>query len=384
MAYFASQTETVTPLEGLIRSRIRDQGPMPISDYMALALGHPDHGYYRRADPLGRGGDFITAPEISQVFGEIIGLWCVVTWQQAGRPSPFQLVELGPGRGTLMADAMRAAGTVPDFIAAANLHLVETSPVLRARQQDKLNDYDATWHTLLDTVPNGPCLCIANEFFDALPIDQYVRTMKGWNRRCVGFDPTTERLNFIVDPTLTNAAGLIPASVTAAPVGSLFEHCQAALGIATALGRRLATDGFAALIIDYGHHFSDCGETLQAVRGHERHDILMDPGEADLTAHVDFGALATAALTAGASPFGPVPQGTFLSSLGIQARTEILAAGRDPDQANLLLSGCHRLIDSQGMGTLFKVLALTDGKLGAPAGFETLTEKRGDKGSANR
>jgi NADH dehydrogenase [ubiquinone] 1 alpha subcomplex assembly factor 7 len=370
MAYFPGQTENVTPVEQLIRDRIRDQGPMPVSDYMALALAHPEFGYYRKADPLGRDGDFITAPEISQVFGEIIGLWCVATWQQADRPAPLHLVELGPGRGTLMADALRAAGTVPDFIAATKIHLVETSPVLRDLQQENLRGHEATWHDAVDTVPHGPCLFIANEFFDALPIEQYVRTENGWNRRCVGLDPLTGRLNFVVDRTPIVTPGLIPPSVAEAPTGSLFEHCSEGLEISTTIGERLATGGIATLIIDYGHQHRDVGETLQAVRGHEYHDVLVDPGDADLTAHVDFCALAATARTAGAVPFGPVSQGAFLSILGIEARTNKLAANQDETQANLLHSGCRRLIDARGMGTLFKVLALTDARLGVPAGFE--------------
>lgn len=373
MADLPGQTKNVTPLEQLIRDRIRDHGPVPVSDYMTLALAHSDQGYYQKADPLGREGDFITAPEISQAFGEIIGLWCVVTWQQAGGPSPFHLVELGPGRGTLMADALRAASAVPDFIAAADIHLVETSPVLRACQQEKLQSPDITWHTTLDTVPGGPCLYIANEFFDALPIDQYVRTANNWNRRCVGLDPATDRLNFVVDQTPIATAGLIPPSVNDEPAGCLFEHCPECLEIAATIGGQLAREGIAALIIDYGHPYRRAGETLQAVRGHKYHDALANPGDADLTAHVDFSALADAAQKSGAVPFGPVPQGTFLSVLGIEARTEKLAVGQDATQASLLNSGCHRLIDAQGMGTLFKVLALTNGKLGVPAGFEALT-----------
>jgi NADH dehydrogenase [ubiquinone] 1 alpha subcomplex assembly factor 7 len=375
LADVPSQNEDVTPLEQLIRLRIRDHGPMPVSDYMALALAHPEHGYYRKADPLGRDGDFITAPEISQAFGEIIGLWCVITWQQAGRPSPFHLVELGPGRGTLMADALRAASTVPDFIHAAKIHLVETSPALRHSQEEKLQAYDATWHGAIGTVPNGPCLFIANEFFDALPIDQYVRTADGWNRRSVELDPLANRLSFVVEQTSMSMEGIIPLSVNDAPAGSLFEYCPGGLEIAATMGGRLATDGFAALIIDYGHCYRAAGETLQAVRGHEHHDVLMNPGDADLTAHVDFSELAATAGAAGAVPFGPVSQGTFLSSLGIEERTNKLAAEQNATRANLLHSACHRLIDAQGMGTLFKVLALTDGKLGVPAGFEALTGK---------
>jgi NADH dehydrogenase [ubiquinone] 1 alpha subcomplex assembly factor 7 len=383
MADLPSQTEDVTPLEQLIRDRIRAHGPMRVSSYMALAMGHPEHGYYRKADPLGRDGDFITAPEISQVFGEIIGLWCVVAWQQAGRPSPIHLVELGPGRGTLMADAVRAAGSVPDFTKAAKLHLVETSPVLRHLQQEKLRGCDATWHLAIDTVPSGPCLYIANEFFDALPIDQYVKTATGWHGRCIGLDPSTNRLKFEVDRTPISIPEFMPSSISAAPAGSLFEHCPLCHEIAANIGGRLAADGIAALLIDYGHQIQDSGETLQAVRGHEYRDILMNPGEADLTAHVDFSALAAAAQTAGAVPYGPVSQGAFLSDLGIEARTNKLAADQDATRADLLQSGCHRLIDAQGMGTLFKVLALTNEKLGVPAGFDTLAGTPDHRGAAH-
>jgi NADH dehydrogenase [ubiquinone] 1 alpha subcomplex assembly factor 7 len=383
MVDLPGQTENVTTLEQLIRDRIRDKGPMPVSEYIALALTHPDHGYYHKADPLGRKGDFITAPEISQVFGELIGLWCVVTWQQAGGPSPFHLIELGPGRGTLMADAVRAAGTVPDFVAAAKIHLVETSPILRNRQQQMLKGLDATWHLAIDTVPSGPCLCIANEFFDALPIDQYVRTATGWNRRYIETEPLTDRLRYVVDQTPVSAVGLIPPSIKSTPTGSIFEHCPESHEVAASLGRRLAADGIAALIIDYGHQDRAAGETLQAIRGHEYHDTLLNPGDADLTAHVDFSALAAAARSAGAVPHGPIPQRAFLSELGINVRTNRLAAGLDATQADLLHSGSHRLIDPEGMGTLFKVLALTGGKLGTPAGFETQARAHNRGGLAN-
>ena len=384
MANLPSQPEYLTPLEQLIRARIGKLGPMPISEYMTLALAHPEYGYYRKADPLGRDGDFITAPEISQVFGEIIGLWCVVAWQQAGRPSPFHLVELGPGHGTLMADALRAAATVPEFIAAALIDLVETSPVLRNHQKKALGADGITWHNTIDTVPSDPCLYIANEFFDALPIDQFVKTEMAWNRRCVGVDPSTDRLCVVIDETPIKTEGLIPPSVTAAPPGSVFEVCPAGLEIAATIGNRLATDAFAALIIDYGHSRPSSGETLQAVRGHKYHDVLDNPGDADLTAHVDFRALSKAARSAGATAFGPIPQGDFLSNLGIESRTSRLAANQETAQKNLLDSGCHRLIDANGMGTLFKVLALTNGKLEYPAGFETLKKQPDQRGTLHQ
>ena len=384
MADVPNQMENVTPLEQLIRDRIRDHGPMPVSDYMELALAHPELGYYRKADPLGRDGDFITAPEVSQVFGEIIGLWCVVTWRQAGKPSPFHLVELGPGRGTLMADALRAARNVPDFLDATKIHLVETSPVLGATQRAALKDHGVTWHSKLDTVPEGPCIIIANEFFDALPINQYVRTNDGWRGRSVGIDQTSGRLNFVLDPAPISPFGLIPPSLMDAPAGSLFEHCPAAIEVAGAIGRRLANDGTAALIIDYGHEGPGAGETLQAVRNHDRHDVLSEPGNADLTAHVDFNAVSTAAKAVGSTGFGPIPQGAFLTTLGIEARTRRLAKKTDKTQSDLLLSGCRRLIDANGMGALFKVLALTNGRLGDPAGFEAGSAAHERAGAAYR
>ncbi len=363
----------MSALEALIRDRIRRHGPMPVSDYMALALAHPDHGYYRKADPLGARGDFITAPEISQVFGELVGLWCVVTWQQAGCPAPFNLVELGPGRGTLMADALRAARMVPDFAGAATLHLVETSPALRAKQAATLGEYAPVWHDTLDTVPRGPAIVVANEFIDALPVDQYVKTPAGWRRRCVDIDTQTDALAFTTAPDRIPPDGLIPASAGAAPAGGIFEHCPAGLAIADALGSRIAADGIAALIVDYGHSRCGAGETLQAVRAHGRHDVLKEPGEADLTAHVDFEALAGAAAMAGARPWGPIPQGGFLAALGIEARTARLVENAGDIQARLLQDGCRRLIAADGMGTLFKVLALTRPSAGAPPGFEIQT-----------
>jgi NADH dehydrogenase [ubiquinone] 1 alpha subcomplex assembly factor 7 len=370
----------VTPIEQIVRDRISHQGPVPVSDFMSLALAHPEFGYYRKSDPLGRGGDFTTAPEISQAFGEIIGLWCVVTWQQAGQPTPVNLVELGPGRGTLMADALRAAAAVPQFTAAAKIHLVETSPALRARQKKSLHGHPVTWHDSLDTVPGGAAIFIANEFFDALPIDQLIKEADGWVRQCVDIDASKDRLCFRTGQTRMDIEGIIPPSLAQAPDGSLFEYCPAGVKLTGDIGRRLATGGIAALIIDYGYRRQAIGDTLQGVREHAYHPVLQDPGEVDLTAHVDFTALANAARTAGATNFGPVTQGTFLSRLGIVARTSRLAASGDPARTDLLLSGCHRLIDADAMGSLFKVLALTDAKLGIPAGFE----KQGAEPDRNR
>jgi NADH dehydrogenase [ubiquinone] 1 alpha subcomplex assembly factor 7 len=364
----------VTPLEALLRGRIKCEGPVPVSDFMAIALGDPDHGYYRKSDPLGANGDFITAPEISQVFGELIGLWCAIGWQQAGAPAAVKLVELGPGRGTLMADVLRAARTVPAFIDACDIHLVETSPALRACQETALTGHNVTWHDTLEPVPNGPSLIIANEFFDALPIDQYERTDTGWRIRCVGIDPADDSLCYVTGDAINFKGPDFPVAVDAAPVGSLFETCPAGLTLATTLGQRMADDGIATLIIDYGHGRSGAGETLQAVRNHKSCGVLTDPGDSDLTAHVDFAALASRAGRSGARIVGPIPQGAFLTALGIEARTDQLAANADQDTASLLRSGCRRLIGADSMGMLFKVMALTNQTVGLPAGFDSLAQ----------
>ena len=356
-----------------MRDRISRHGPIPVSEFMAMALGDPDHGYYRKSDPLGAKGDFTTAPEISQVFGELIGLWCVHCWQQAGAPTPVKLVELGPGRGTLMADALRAVTTVRAFTEACEIHLVETSPALRRCQEDALAGHSVTWHDTVETVPPGPALFIANEFFDALPIEQYQLTESGWRLRCVGLNPAGNRLRFVTsDTTVINKTDL-PAEADGAPVGSLFETCPAALRIADTLGARLASDGISALIIDYGHARSGAGETLQAVRDHKYCDVLANAGDADLTAHVDFAALGSHAENAGARIYGPVPQGAFLTELGIETRTNQLAANAGARATTLLKTGCHRLIAADSMGMLFKVMALTNDADAAPAGFDSLT-----------
>ena len=357
----------MTALAATIRDRIRRFGPISVADYMALALAHPEHGYYRTRDPLGAAGDFVTAPEISQMFGELIGLWCAVEWQRAGAPTPVHLVELGPGRGTLMADALRAARTMPEFRAALRIHLVETSPALRDRQRRALDGIDVEWHATFDDVPAGPLLLIANEFFDALPIRQYVRRGDRWRERLVGLDG--DSLRFVAAERPAAEAVGFPQAVRGASEGAVFERCPAALALMAAIGGRIARDGVAALIVDYGPARSAAGESLQAVRAHAFHDVLAEPGEADLTAHVDFESLGRAAIEAGAVALGPVTQGTLLTRLGIAARAERLAAS-DPAKADAIDAARRRLIGDDGMGTLFKALALLPPGRGAPAGFE--------------
>jgi NADH dehydrogenase [ubiquinone] 1 alpha subcomplex assembly factor 7 len=359
----------VTLLGKRIARQIAGQGPITVADYMAQVLTDPRHGYYMSGDPFGRDGDFITAPEISQMFGELIGLWCVDTWQRMGAPARILLVELGPGRGTLIADALRAAKLVPGLLAAAELHLVEVSPALREHQRAALHSYRVIWHDGLADLPDGPLLLVANEFFDALPVRHFERGARGWCERMVVLDGAGD-LAFGLAPPSPAAAHLVPAALRAAPAGSLAEVSPAALGLAAALGRRIRDHGGAALIVDYGHAKTATGVTLQALRSHAPHAVLQHPGSADLTAHVDFAALARAAEEAGAWAQGPVTQGTFLKRLGLEARTATLLREATPAQARDVEAARRRLSDADQMGELFKALALTHPSLGPLAGFD--------------
>jgi len=359
----------VTPLARIIAQRISLQGPITVAEFMTLALGHPEHGYYRRADPLGHAGDFITAPEISQMFGELIGLWCAEVWRLMGSPDRFNLVELGPGRGTLMADALRATKVLPGFEDAAAIHLVETSPVLRTRQEASLPERAIVWHENFGAVPPGPMILIANEFFDALPIHQFVQTSDGWRERLITRDG--DRFVFTLSRNRSPAEVLIPDILRmTTDDGAVVEVSPASVSTMTAIAERLEQQGGAALIVDYGHTGHGAGETLQAVRGHRFHDILADPGAADLTAHVDFAALAAAAHPH-AALHGPMAQGAFLKSLGIELRARQLRQRATEGQRTDIDSALHRLIDPAEMGTLFKVLAACDRDLAPPPGLET-------------
>ncbi len=359
----------MTPLGERIVRRIASQGPITLADYMAQVLTDPEHGYYMSGDPFGRRGDFTTSPEISQMFGELIGLWCVDTWRRVGAPASFLLVELGPGRGTLMADALRAARIEAGFCAAAELHLIEVSPELRDRQRTALSGLPATWHDGIADLPKGPILLVANEFFDALPIRQFERTAAGWCERMVVLNGAGQ-LALGLSPPSAAALLMVPTALRTAPTGSHVEVSPAVLGTAAALGKRIAQDGGAALIVDYGRADSATGTSLQAVRRHAPHAVLADPGCADLTAHVDFAALASAAEEAGAGIRGPVPQGIFLQRLGLAARAEALSRKATPAQVRDIEAARERLSDPDQMGELFKVLALTHPALGALAGFD--------------
>src|SRR5262245_26085725 len=370
----------MTPLEAEIRAHIAAKGPIPVAEYMELCLSHPQHGYYMTRDPFGARGDFVTAPEISQMFGELVGAWAATVWEitrarvrEHGAPelTALQLVELGPGRGTLMADMLRAARTAPAFRDALSVHLVEVSPVLRERQKKTLSGtgLPLEWHESVMEVPRQPSITIANEFFDALPINQAVKVEGGWRQRMVGLDG--DRLVFTLHPEpMWRVDDALPRGMRGAPIGAVFEWRNESTICDVA---RQASRYGAALVIDYGHVESGVGDTLQAVAGHDFADPLAAPGETDLTAHVDFQAVREAAARQGARVYGPAPQGEFLRRLGIAERAAKLRAGATAAQADAIDAALARLTEGgrTGMGELFKVMAFAHPALGDLPGFDS-------------
>ena len=354
----------MTPLESLLIRRIAATGPMRLADYMAECLLHPEHGYYTRAEPFGTQGDFITAPEISQMFGELLGLWLAQCWLDQGAPAAFTLAELGPGRGTLMADVLRATRGVPGFHAAARVVLVEASPRLRAIQRERLAGHAVDWADTVDDLPAAPLFLLANEFFDALPVRQFTRAVDGW----------AETMVTVQDGALALARGAPLALAALAQRladtqdGDVVEWCPVAAPIAASIAGRIARHGGAALVVDYGG-WHGTGDTVQALRAHAFAGLLATPGQADITAHVDFEPLARAATAAGARAHGPVPQGALLERLGIGARAARLAQGLTGAQAQGLIAAARRLTHPDEMGTLFKALAILPATAQTPAGF---------------
>ncbi|KIC50380.1 SAM-dependent methyltransferase [Tateyamaria sp. ANG-S1] len=344
-------------------ARITSQGPITVADFMGEALLHPIYGYYTTRDPLGAAGDFTTAPEISQMFGELVGLSLAQSWLDQGAPNPFTLAELGPGRGTLMADIVRATARVPGFHAAARIMLIEASPTLRAAQTRALAAHSIEHIDSTDALPDAPLCLVANEFFDALPVRQFQRDGAGWRERNVG----------LRDGVL--CLGLSPVGPQASLMhrlddtedGHIVETCPAASPILKAIGDRIASHGGAALIIDYGD-WRSLGDTMQALRNHEPVDPLADPGNADLTAHVDFEALCAAAAPAAHSRV--TPQGIFLERLGITARAQALAAKLDGPALEAHIAAHRRLTHPEEMGNLFKVLGLFPDHAAPPPGLE--------------
>ena len=349
----------MTPLAQVLAARIRAHGPMSLADYMAECLLHPQFGYYTTQNPFGAQGDFITAPEISQMFGELLGLSLAQTWLDQGAPDPFTLAELGPGRGTLMADILRATKAVPGFHTAMRVVLVEASARLRAIQAQSLQDYQPMWADSVQDLPLNPLFLVANEFFDALPIRQFQRAGLGWRERLVGL--SAEALAFGLGPVVP-IAGLTDRLADTAE-GDIVELCPQAPAIMAEIAARMADKG-AALIIDYGG-WRSLGDTFQAVQAHQPVDPFAAPGQADLTAHVDFAALAASAHPAA---HAYTTQGALLSALGIAQRSARLAQNLSGAALQSHLAATQRLTAPAEMGTLFKVLALHPAHYPAPPG----------------
>ncbi|MDI9348557.1 MAG: SAM-dependent methyltransferase [Candidatus Symbiobacter sp.] len=355
-------------VEKLLHQKLAS-GPIPVAEYMRLVLGHPRLGYYATRTPFGREGDFITAPEICQAFGELIGLWAAHVWGLMGAPEEINLVELGPGRGTLMADALRACGKVaPSFLAAASIHFIETSPALRDQQKRAMGDHPALWYEKFSQIPKGPLIVIGNEFMDALPVHQLVRTGSGWCERQIARSPDGDLFFTVANKPSPLSTQLHPL-VAEAALGSVAEISPKACAVTGAIANRLRIEGGAALLIDYGYAESAAGDTLQAVKHHRRHEVLAEPGTADLTAHVDFAALCRAANNCGVKIFGPVTQGVFLERLGIMERSKSLLRDADLIGRLEIETQIERLTSPTEMGNLFKVLGLASNNLSVLPGF---------------
>jgi SAM-dependent MidA family methyltransferase len=364
-------TDDASPLETELRRLISVAGPMPVWKFMSLCLSHPQHGYYVTQDPFGAGGDFTTAPEISQMFGELLGVWALAVWRMMGAPENVRLVELGPGRGTMMKDALRALRSSPDFRQAISLHLVEVSPVLESVQRDMLDSQDVPmlWHRTFADVPDGPMIVLANEFIDALPVHQAVKQADGWHERVVGLDGEGRFAFGVASDRIAHFERIVPKSAREAPLGAIYEWRPDA--VAFDIARKVRHQG-AALIIDYGHGESGVGDTLQAIGRHKFADALKQPGRVDITAHVDFQAFGAAAESMNARVQGPATQRDFLRRMGIELRAQGLKAGASAQQGADIDAAVARLMETgpTGMGELFKVMAISDPRIGKLPGFE--------------
>lgn len=348
-----------TQLEVIIKSWIAANGPMDMGAFMNYALGHPEHGYYMKQDPFGASGDFTTAPEISQMFGEMIGAWAADAWHKIGAPPGFILLECGPGRGTLMADILRAARHVPGFHEAAQIHLLEMSPVLRELQKTALSAFKVEWHeTLASVLQDIPIIIIANEFMDALPIRQLQKHGGQWHERVLRLDLENNNLVIGLAPASPALVSDIPHQIANEAEGTIFEVAPARAAFMMNMCGHIKKSSGAALIIDYGHARRGAGDTLQALYKHQFTDVLSYIGDADITAHVDFGALSNIAVKSGVSVYGPVSQAHFLKSVGIDIRAAALQKNADMKQKKDIESALHRLTDSSQMGGLFKVMGV--------------------------
>lgn len=348
----------MTALKARIADLVRTLGPISVAEYFSLCLSDPAHGYYMTRDPFGRDGDFTTAPEISQMFGELIGVWLATAWQALGRPDHTVIAEIGPGRGTLAKDFFRTLGKLePTLLASGRFTLIETSPKLAAVQAETLKDAGGRfdWVTAVEHLPDGPLLIVGNELFDAIPTRQYVKAGGAWRERMIGLD-RDDRLGFVagagsLDPSL------LPPGADAAGDGTIFEAAPARTALMQIIAERIAQKGGAGLFIDYGHLSPGLGDTLQAVRKHRPEGVLENPGEADLTSHVDFSALAATARAAGLDAF-LMTQGAFLLALGLLERAGVLGANADEAKRDDIRAAVERLAGPDQMGDLFKVLAI--------------------------
>ena len=359
----------MTELTEILKSRIADKGPISVAEYMHTCLGHEEHGYYTNRDPFGPDGDFITAPEVSQMFGEMVALWLIQTWVDQGRPEKFALVELGPGRGTLMADILRTAEAMPSFLEAAEVWLVETSPAMRRKQASTLiMETTPNWANSVDELPDLPIFLVANEFFDALPVHQFSSSDAGWRERMIENGP--DGFAFTSDRPIPNAD--LDEFFPGLPENLFAEVSYVAENVAATIGDHIAQHGGVALVIDYGD-WDGAGDTLQAVKHHDPIDALNHPhGEADVTAHVNFAAIARAA--GAARTEGLSPQGTFLQRIGINQRAQTLAGDAEKNIVEEIGSAHHRLTHPDEMGTLFKVMAIVHKDAPQAPGFEDESE----------
>ncbi len=368
-----------TPVAIKLKARIEQTGPLTLHDYMATCLGDPEFGYYITHQPFGTKGDFITAPDVCQIFGELLGLWCVHVWEELGQPGKCKLIELGPGRGALMSDALRAASLVPKFLQSIEVHFVETSKALRAQQEQLIKAQakehgrqlpQLFWHDELSDIPPGPSFLLANEFLDALPIRQYQFKHGAWYERLVGLDETGAFTYMLADQPGNDPDGL--SLMPNAPVdGDLLETRPATKRLLKQIAKRASAHPFNGLLIDYGYNIRAFGDSFQAIKNHQFADPLRDQGFADLTAHVDFSSLVQTIIGLDLKVAGPVTQRDFLIALGARERAaQLMQAQENMIDAQQFMTGLQRLIEPDQMGSLFKVVGLYGaGQVKGP-GFE--------------
>jgi NADH dehydrogenase [ubiquinone] 1 alpha subcomplex assembly factor 7 len=362
-----------------LQNIIRNEGPISIARFMQEVLGHKEHGYYTTQEVFGVKGDFTTSPEISQMFGEMIGLWAVYAWQEMGSPPNVALVEFGPGRGTLMKDLLRATKHIAGFHEAISIHLVEISSSLKQAQAESLDSYKnkLTWHKNFSTLPNKPIIVIANEFFDALPIHQYIKLKDLWYETKVSIVPNSEELHFNYYPLHQIDTTFLIVDYSHVPDGGIIETSPYALQVMQDLAERILNYGGAALIIDYGYDLKPTDKrnfisSLQAVKNHKFHPIFSQVGEADISAHVDFASLKAVGFARGLKCFGAIGQGDFLNNIGINIRTDQLLRNSTPSQKLDIITALDRLTAPTKMGELFKVIAISEKKLDNLIGFKQL------------